>query len=266
MKLQTLLFLLLCATSCSKAADSLVFIRSVPIEARLLSTDPLGNIYLVKENNTVLKLNKKGDSIGIFNEIKKGKVTQIDATNPLRTLLFFAEYNQIVVLNNMLTQKNVMKLNMIGLNNVSNIANSADGNIWLYDPSFGSLLKIDEQMDVIQTVDLRNMYENPTAPSAMVEHERSLYIADTAAGIRKFDLFGFYSTTYPFKVTNLQFFTTSLVYYANPFLHAYNMQSISEKKIVLPQPETIISVRVERNSLFILRTTSLDIYELNETK
>lgn len=264
MKLQSILFLLFLISFNSFASDSLHYVRTIPVNAHLLSTDPLGNIYLVKDNNTVLKLNSKGDSIGIFNEIKKGKVTQIDATNPLRTLLFFAEYNQIVVLNNMLTQKNVMRLNMIGLNNVAAIANSADGNIWLYDPSFGSLLKIDEQMDVIQTADLRNLYQNPTAPTAMVEHERSLYIADTTDGIRKFDLFGFYNTTFPFKVSNLQFFTTSMVYFASPYLYSYNMQSFSEQKILLPQPEAIVSVRIERNNVYILRSSSLEIYRLND--
>ena len=123
-------FLLLLKTQlCS--ADSLVFLKTIPIEARLVSTDPVGNIYLVKENNTLLRLNDKGDSIGVFNEIKKGKISHIDASNPLRILLFFSDYNQLVVLNNMLTRKNVYQLNSIGLNNVSCIANSADGTIWL---------------------------------------------------------------------------------------------------------------------------------------
>lgn len=246
------------------SADTLVLTRSVNIKARLLSSDPLGNIYLVKEDNTLLKLNAKGDSIGIFNEIKKGKITHIDATNPLRILLFFSDYNQIVILNNMLTKKNVLQLNSIGLNNVSCIANSVDGNIWLYDQATGSLLKVNEQLGVLQNTNLRNISENPGAVSDMTEHERALYIADTLDGIRKFDQFGFYNTTYPIKTGNLQFFNSYLVYFVAPYLYSYHMQSFSERKIKVPEPDHLRQLRIERNALYVLREKRLDIYSIQQ--
>jgi len=249
----------------SHAADSLRLVRSVRVTARLLSSDPLGNIYLVKENNTLLRLNSKGDSIGIFNEIKKGNITQIDAGNPLRILLLFADYNQIVILNNVLTQKTILRLNTIGLNNVSCIANSADGSIWLYDQAFGALLKVNEQLSLLQTTNLRNLGENPEMPTFMSEDDRSLYIADTTEGIRKFDQFGFYNTTYHFKTDHFQFFNTSLVYFKSPFLYSYNVLSFTEKKIKLPEAESILQVRIERNSIYVLKAAQLDIYELEET-
>ena len=244
------------------SADSLVFIKSIPIEARLLSTDPLGNIYLVKENNTLLRLNEKGDSIGVFNEIKKGKISLIDASYPLRILLFFSDYNQIIVLDNMLTRKNVYQLNSIGLNNVSCIANSADGNIWLYDQSSGSLLKVNEQLAILQNTNLRTLSENPSSPSDMTEYDSALYIADTLDGIRKFDQFGFYNTTYHIKANNLQFFNSYLVYFSTPYLISYNIKSFTERKLALSEPENIEQLRVERNRLFILRKDRLDIFEL----
>ena len=264
MKVLSLYIFLFFITLQGHAADSLRLIRSIPVAARLLSSDPLGNIYLVKENNTLLKLNNKGDSIGIFNEIKKGKITQIDAGNPLRILLLFADYNQVVILNNVMTQKAILRLNSIGLNKVSCIANSADGSIWLYDQAFGTLLKVDEQLDLLQTTNLRNIEENPLDPCMMSENERSLYIADTTDGIRKFDQFGFYNTTYRFKTDNFQIFNTSLVYFNSPFLYSYNVLSFTEKKIELPDGGNIISVRTERNSIYVLRTSQLDIYELAE--
>ncbi|MCF8294031.1 MAG: hypothetical protein K9I70_09490 [Chitinophagaceae bacterium] len=254
-------FLLLLKTQlCS--ADSLVFLKTIPIEARLVSTDPVGNIYLVKENNTLLRLNDKGDSIGVFNEIKKGKISHIDASNPLRILLFFSDYNQLVVLNNMLTRKNVYQLNSIGLNNVSCIANSADGNIWLYDQSSGSLLKVNEQLTILQNTNLRTISENPTSPTDMTEYDRALYIADTVDGIRKFDQFGFYNTTYHIKTSSFQFFNAYLVYFSTPYLFSYHTKSFTERKLPLPEPENILQLRVERNRLVILRKDRVDLFEL----
>jgi hypothetical protein len=244
------------------ASDSLLLKRSIPIKARLLSTDQLGNVLLVKENNTLLKLNAAGDSIGIFNEIKKGKVTQIDATNPLRILLYFADYNQIVVLNNMLTQKTVLKLNSVGLFNSSCVASSADGSIWVFDPVMASLIKLSEQMEVLQTSNLRNQQENPVRPSCMIEFDRSLFLADTIEGIRKFDLFGFYNTTYHFPTDNLQLFNNYMVYYKRPFLYSYHLTTLREQAIRIPHDEDVLSVRIERKFVYVLRQERLDIYEL----
>ncbi len=246
------------------STDSLVFVKSVHVSARLLSSDPLGNIYLVKENNTLLRLNSHGDSIGIFNEIKKGKISHIDATNPLRILLFFSDYNQIVVLNNMLTRKNVLSLNSIGLNNVTCMANSADGSIWLYDQATASLLKIDEQLTILQQSNLRTISENPTNPMEMIEHDRSLFISDTLDGIRKFDQYGFYNTIYRIKTDNIQFFNSYLVYFVSPYIYSYNMQSFVEKKIAVPEPENILQLRVERDALYVLREHRVDIYALHQ--
>ena len=258
-------FLLLLKTQlCS--ADSLVFLKTIPIEARLVSTDPVGNIYLVKENNTLLRLNDKGDSIGVFNEIKKGKISHIDASNPLRILLFFSDYNQLVVLNNMLTRKNVYQLNSIGLNNVSCIANSADGNIWLYEPVSGTLMKIDDVPSIRFTTTLKNIIEENIDPVFMVEQDRSLFMVDSIQGIKKFDQFGFYQSGFPFLTNEVQYINRYLVYYKHPLLYSYNTQTFNEATLKLPNQEDILQVRTERKNVYILRKESLDIYQLNENR
>lgn len=257
-----LLFTLFMAWRCD-AADSLRLRRSIPMKARMLSSDPLGNLYVVKGNNTLIRYNSRGDSIGIFNEIKKGHITHIDATNPLRILLFLGDYNQVIVLNNMLSQRYALSLRNTGLLNVSCVANSADGRIWIYDPVAAILMKIDEQLNVIQRTDLRNLSQNANYPTDMTEFDRNLFLADSIDGIRRFDPFGFYRTTFPIHTTSLQFFNEYLVYYAFPFLHSYHITSFREKTMTLPDPETILQVRVERNALSVLRRESLDLYDMS---
>lgn len=264
MKKILLYIALLCSSFQSQATDSLVLFKSLQLKARLLSTDPLGNLYVVKDNNTLLRFNHDGDSLGIFNEIKKGKISQIDASNPLRVLLFFADYNQIVVLNNMLTQKNVVRLNTAGFNNTTCIANSVDGNFWLYDLGQGILIKLDEQLNIKQNTNLRNIDQNPSNASYMIEHDRFVYLADSVEGIRKFDQFGFYINTFHLSANQFQLFNGQLIYLSLPYLNSYNTNSFSEKKMMLPSPEDILDVRLERNRLFILRHDKIDIYTMND--
>ncbi len=227
-----------------------------------MTTDHLGNLYVIKGNNILVKYNNEGDSTNVFNEIKTGKVSHIDATNPLRVLLYFSGYNQITILDNMLSRKNTLKLNSIGLYNVTAIANSADGNIWLYESIEGNLMKIDDNLKIKQTTTLRNILEEPRTYQYLVEEDRILYATDYNQGIDKFDLFGFYNTTYHFKVKELQKFNQQIVYYESPNLVSYNLESIQEKKLTLPNPETILQVRTERNNIYIRRENSIDIYQL----
>jgi hypothetical protein len=96
----------------------------------------------------------------------------------------------------------------------------------------------------------------------MVEQERNLFIVDSVQGIFRFDLYGFYNTTYHFKTKEVQYFNGYLVYQQIPSLFSYQTQTISEKIILLPNPASIVQVRIERNKLFILRKNTLEIYDL----
>ena len=246
----------------TRANDSLVLVKSIPIEARLFTTDLIGNCYVIKENNFLIKYNSLGDSVAQFNEVKKGKVTQIDVSNPLRILLYYADFNQIIILDNMLSKKQVLKLNTIGIFNAPCVANSMDGNIWVYDQASNNLLKLDNQLALLSTTNLRNMLSESIDPIYMVEQERNLFLVDSVQGIYKFDLYGFYNTTYHFKTKAVQYFNGYLVYQQIPFLFSYQTQTILEKRILLPNPASILQVRIERNKLFILRKNTLDIYDL----
>lgn len=260
------IFWLLCI-SCpiflsAQRRDSLTLIKHIALKSKLFTTDPLGNVYLIKDNNALIRYNANGDSTGFFNLVKKGKVTHIDATNPLRVLLYFAEYGQIVILDNILSQKSSLRLPSLGLFNVPCIANSADGNIWVYDPGTGELIKIDEKPSVKFRTPLRNMLDTPLEPIYMVEQDRQFFMIDTLQGIKKFDQFGFYNTGYPFITRELQYINQYLIYYQTPYLHSYHIASMREELIPIPEPDKVLQVRIERHHLYILRDEGLYIYAM----
>ncbi|MBL7765824.1 MAG: hypothetical protein JNJ58_07020 [Chitinophagaceae bacterium] len=244
------------------ATDTLKLIRRIPIQASLMTTDPGGHVYAVRTDNAVIKFNMNGDSLGFFNEIKKGKITQIDATNPLRVLIFNSSFSRISILDNLLSLKSSLNLSSMGLYNIPCIANSADGYIWVYDPSTGALLKIDEKPSVRMSVPLRNFFTKAPDPCYMVEQDRQLFMVDSLEGVHKFDLYGFFNLTYPIKTTSIQYIQDQLIYSSLPDMVSYHTKSTQEKRLVLPKVESILQVRVERERLFVLRETSLDIYQL----
>ena len=56
-------------------------------------------IFMCLPPPTSLKMNSRGDSLAVFNDVKRfGTVTQVDATNPLKILLYYKNFSSIVVL------------------------------------------------------------------------------------------------------------------------------------------------------------------------
>ena len=72
--------------------------------------DNLDNIYLVTNTNQLKKITPNGDS-AIFNDVRKyGKLFSVDATNPLKVLLYYQNFATIVVLDRYLNIRNTINL------------------------------------------------------------------------------------------------------------------------------------------------------------
>src|SRR5687767_1631412 len=61
------------------------------------TVDNLDNIYVLNSRNQVKKYNANGDSVAIYNDVKKyGQASLIDVSNPLRILLYYRDFATVV--------------------------------------------------------------------------------------------------------------------------------------------------------------------------
>ncbi len=67
--------------------DSLDIIREIPMKARLMTVDELGNVYVVRDNNALVRFNEKGDSSAFYRSVQNGDIGAVDASNPLRVVV-----------------------------------------------------------------------------------------------------------------------------------------------------------------------------------
>ena len=95
---------------------------------------------------------------------------------------------------------------------------------------------------------------------SMVEQDRNLYLVDSLQGIFKFDLFGFYNTTFHFNTKEVQCFNQDIVFMQQGVLTSYNTQTIQEKKQTLTDSSNILQVRIERNKLYVRKKNQIEIY------
>lgn len=240
-------------------------IRSVPMHAaRFMTTDELGNIYVVRQDNALIRYNADGDSTGNFRSIQNGDLKWVDATNPLRILLYYQDFSKIVLLDRMLSVKNELDLKTLNIFNAPATGMSADGRIWVYDYVNARLKKIDDQLNITNTGnDMRQESQTVPRPAALLEREGRVYLCDPENGIYTFDRFASYINTLEIKgVDQLQAFGSQLIYRDGDTLKAYDLKTLSLKTVPLPASPDFQGARIERNRMYLLFTHKLDVYKV----
>jgi hypothetical protein len=156
------------------------------------STDNLGNIYLLTATNQLKKVNEKGDSIAVYNEVRRyGKMYSVDASNPLKVLAYYKDFSTVVVLDRLLNVRAAVDLRKQNILQVTAITSSYDNNIWLYDELDSKLKKIDDNGNVLlESTDFRQIFDSVPSPSAMYDRDGLLYLYDAGKGLTVFDYYG----------------------------------------------------------------------------
>jgi hypothetical protein len=201
------------------------------------AVDNLGNVYLLKPGQQIKKLDDHYDSVALFNDVRRyGKLHAIDASNPLKVLLFYKDFNTIVVLDRFLNIRNSIDLRQSGIFQVSTVATSFDNNIWLYDELEGKIKKIDDDGALLlESPDFRVVYEVPPHLNSIVDHNRYLYAYDSSRGLLVMDYFGASKNLLAFKGwSQLQPMANGLVAVYGSGLIYYEPGKIDTQEQALP--------------------------------
>jgi hypothetical protein len=156
------------------------------------TVDNLDNIYLLNSRNQVKKLNANGDSVAVFNDIKKyGQASLIDVSNPLKVLLYYKDFATIVMLDRFLNIRNTIDLRKQNILQVKAIGQSYDNKIWVYDELESKLKKIDEEGKLLlETTDFRLLLGQAPSPVKIFDEDKYVYLYDSLQGVFVFDYYG----------------------------------------------------------------------------
>lgn len=201
------------------------------------NVDNLENVYAVNSSNQLKKMDANGDSVGVFNNVRKyGKLTAIDVTNPLKLLLYYQNYATIVVLDRFLNTRNVINLRKQNIFNVSAIGTSYDNHIWLFDEGDGKIKKLDDEGAVLtETVDIRNLFDSIPTPVKITDIDGFVHLYDTEKGFYIFDIYGTLKNKIPFlQWANTEVIGQKLYGFGNSCLYQYQLNSLQLKQYSLP--------------------------------
>lgn len=189
---RVILFIAFCYTA--SAQDSLTVVRSMELQGAFsdFAVDVQGNIYFVTTAAGIRKVDKNGDSVAVFNELRRyGKIHSIDVSNPFRILVYYKNTGTILLLDRLLAVRQVVDLRKLNMPQVRAVRLSYDNNIWLYDELAGRIRKIDENGKLLmESADLRNVFPEPPVFESITDADRSLYLYDITKGWYAFDYYG----------------------------------------------------------------------------
>lgn len=110
--------------------------------------DALGNYYTIAEN-TIIKYDNQGVETARYTDFINGNISSIDVSNPLKILLYFRQFDQVIFLDKYLSQSSdLMELTDHGIISSVLAASSYDNGIWVYDHSAVQLVRLDENLNI----------------------------------------------------------------------------------------------------------------------
>src|SRR5437773_1461494 len=89
-------------------------ITSIPFNHARLTTDRLGNAYIIVENQLLL-FDTAGKPKGNYSNLNSGNLVSVDASNPLKLLLFYPDFARLELLNNKLSLESTIELRALGI-------------------------------------------------------------------------------------------------------------------------------------------------------
>lgn len=236
---------------------------AIPIKGEELTTDNLGN-WIVINHDQITKFRSNNREPYFYSNKRLGKITSVDATNPLKILVFYLDFSLIVFLDNTLSENGPsLQLKNLNLEQATLACTSYDNGFWIYDQQNFLLIRFDSH--IRETSRIKNLHlivGRPIEPNFMVEMDNRLYMNDPASGILVFDIFGTYFKTIPIKGLSRFQVVGDFIYYRNKQneFRWFDMKRLSDQALNLPLYSDCCDPRVEKNRVFILHRDTLHIF------
>jgi len=261
-----LIFIYLPTAICQQLSAGKVtynLICKIPFAGGAFTTDNLQNIYLY-HGNSIKKYTSQGQVLYTYSDKSYGAITSIDVNDPMKILVFYKDFPEIVLLDNTLSQNgNPFSPSDAGYPFATLACTSHGNGIWLYDAQNFQLIQLDVNLNSAQkTGNLAKAIDIQLNPDYLMEYNNYVYLNDSAQGILVFDSYGTYYKTIP--ITGLNTFEVrgdDLFYISKNKLHIFHLKTIMEDAI--KPPDTLATeVRVEKNLLYEKYQDTLRVYEI----
>ena len=231
-----------------------------PIPSKGLYADKLLQPYTISPDNAFKKWSPEGLELGHFANPALGRLASADVSDPFNVLLFYPDYQTILLLDRTLNPLTELRLSPDDFPHPVAAAMTRNNQIVVYDDATYRLKQVNQLGQITaESQDLSQIDAPPQAPVTMVAGEEGIFLADTASGIWVFDRLGQYQFTLPITgVDFLQLFDRYLIYRRKGEYFIRPTENRLRLHMSLPEPSTLAFF--QKNRLYLYHNQVLKAY------
>lgn len=163
------------------------------VMAQSISDSDISQDFFYCQDDKLFRVVNSTDTLS-YSARLQGGITDFDASNPFKILVFSAPFQKIYYLNHRLAPlSEECLLNDLGLGEVTCACASKQGGFWVFDRWNGVLVRFDGQMQrVVSSESFSLLGLQQAEPVKIREVGNQLYVCCRESGGYRFDLFGNY--------------------------------------------------------------------------
>ncbi|HBF88806.1 MAG TPA: hypothetical protein DDX39_09205 [Bacteroidales bacterium] len=251
-----ILFLFVSANDFEKKSE-------IKFEGQYFTTDKLGFIYVVNKES-IKKYTPEGILKHTYSNAKYSEISSIDATNPMRILVFYKEFNQVLFLDNTLSEiRSAISLDDLNVESPELVCSSYDSGFWVFNGFTKQLLYFNNNLQLIHKgVEIGSMLKENSLPTFIIEKNNQVFLNMSNQETFVFDRFGnFKSIIYADIAKDFQVIDNNLYFFSNQHLIKLDHVLLKTDTLNIPIIENPIALRIESNYLFLANTNSIFVFQ-----
>ncbi|WP_410220912.1 hypothetical protein [Pedobacter sp.] len=211
-------------------------IAIIDTPAKAVFIDNLDAVYLLTPKDELLKYDAKGALKWRYGDNRYGKVKSVDVTDPLRIIVFYADFQQVVVLNNNLSQILTYSFAYNSSLLVSAIATADNNACWIFETTSNSLIKLSSDFsENTRSANFYQLFDELVFPKKLLVANQHIYLQKPNNEILIFDGFGAFLKSLNLEgLTDFGIRNGKLTYMAGKKLHLYDLNSQNVTTAYLP--------------------------------
>lgn len=245
--------------------ENLGLIKKIEVPSENFTTDNLGNIYVTQENE-LKKYDSNGELLYTFSNNNYGNIETIDVSNSLRVLVFYADFNSIIFLDNTLSPiTDFILLEEIDIFEPKLLCSSVQNGFWIFENTNNQLIHFTENYKKNNSIRI-NLFEKSFEPNFILERNNQIYINYPDTGIVVYsNLCNFQKIIQIKNLINFQITEENLLYFdtLKQAITVYNFKQENLFDIDIPRKEKKTNARIEQDRLYFLIGNLLYIYRFN---
>ncbi|MDD4149708.1 MAG: hypothetical protein PHE33_06735 [Bacteroidales bacterium] len=259
--MKILICILLCFCSIAVFGQAKEISRNT-VDAQSFKLDKLGNFYFVNQN-VLTKTDKNLKVLFTWDNYSYGDISFVDVSDPLRILLYYADFNSLLFLDKYLTElRGPVSLDDIDIYNSGAIASAQQGGFWVYNYQNSQMARVDQNLNIAQKgVNLFSQMKDSEVSELLVSTDY-IVLQSSSNVIIVLDKFANFYTKLQLKFeTPISLDNEKLFYFEDTKLVIYNLL-INRQFFIDINLDSVLDMEVSGDNLYILSEKSLITFEI----